>query len=176
MLTELITKRFYKHHSHVRAYLDALEEIRLELMLSEEPERVLDERKQMLEAFLLFMEEAEEQHEREEEAVLIPVLEQRWQSGDEEVPPEASPGTIREEHTRGMALIRSLKERYLELLSETDRDYTQLLSMLQDVIAHFRRHVAKENAALLSAAHRLVPEEAEEFWSVHHRPGEKKGE
>lgn len=165
MLTDLITRRFAKHHNYLLASLDALEAAVQEISQAAEPAAVFLSQETAIIQILDFLAGEEAQHEREEERVLLPVLERHL---DRQLPPATALEQVSDDHRRGQELIRIAREQMsaMAAASPTPRDYILLTSHLSDIVWHYRRHVWKENSIILPAARRLVPDHADSMWAV----------
>jgi iron-sulfur cluster repair protein YtfE (RIC family) len=170
MLTDLITRRFAKHHNYLLASLDALEAAVQEISQAPEPAAVFLSQEAAIIQILDFLAGEEAQHEREEERVLLPVLERHL---DRRLPPATALEQVSDDHRRGQELIRIAREQMsgMAAADPTPRDYILLTARLSDIVWHYRRHVWKENSIILPAARRLVPDHADSIWAAG--PGSK---
>jgi hemerythrin-like domain-containing protein len=160
MLTNLIKKRFFKHHDHLLAFLDTLEEPALKIESSEDPLEEFLKKRQIIGEFFSFMEVQETQHEKEEEKILLPAIEKRLES-DREKLPRITADHLHREHSRGLELVSDLKQLYLDLEEKRPVDKTPYLIFskgLHELIWHYRRHVQEENSLVLPEADELYPE------------------
>ncbi len=166
MLTNLITQRFAKHHKYLLASLDALEAVVQEISQTAEPQTVFISQETAIIQILDFLAGEEAQHEREEERILLPVLESQL---DRELPPAAALEQISDDHQRGQELIRLAREQLSAMsggVSPVPRDFILLAGRLSDIVWHYRRHVWKENSIILPATRRLVPDQSDSLWAA----------
>lgn len=167
MLTERITKRFSKHHSRLLAFMDAGDALARQVTVSAEPSEDLENSRALLEDFLSFLAVDEVQHEREEERILLPVLAQRVDAAEKR-PPKMSMERMCREHAIGRRLVKDLEHRMAQLKQPEGtierEDYYLFAEALQDVVWHFRRHIALENSIILPTAERLIPDHRDELW------------
>jgi hemerythrin-like domain-containing protein len=166
MLTHLITQRFAKHHNYLLASLDALEAAVQEISQSPDPASEFLLQQAAVAEILEFLGGEEAQHEREEEQILVPVLHSRLQ---ENLPSLAALEEVSADHQRGQELVELARQQLstMDNASKTEpRDFILLTSRLSDIVWHYRRHVWKENAIILPATRRLVPDHADGIWAT----------
>ncbi len=165
MLTNLITQRFAKHHKYLLASLDALEAAVQEISQTAEPQTVFISQEAAIIQILDFLAGEEAQHEREEERILLPVLESQL---DRQLPPAAALEQVSDDHRRGQELIRLAREQLSAMSGGAcvPRDFILLTGRLSDIVWHYRRHVWKENSIILPATRRLVPDQSDSLWAA----------
>ncbi len=168
MLTELITKRFLKHHARLLAYMDAAEALARQLATSVEPQKDFESGRELAKEFLDFMAVEELQHEKEEEQVLLPVLAQQLDEAKPN-PPKMSMERMCREHAVGQRLVTELGHKLAQLEegqgAVKEEQYYLLSEALHDVVWHFRRHMALENSIILPTAERLIPDSRDDLWA-----------
>ncbi len=168
MLTELITKRFLKHHARLLAFLDAAEAFARQMATSAEPQKDFESSRELVKEFLGFMAVEETQHEKEEEHVLLPVLAQQLDEAEPN-PPKMSMGRMCLEHAVGQRLVKELGHQLVQLEqgegAVKHEQYYFFSEALHDVVWHFRRHMSLENSIILPAAERLIPDSRDELWA-----------
>jgi len=168
MLTELITKRFLKHHARLLAYMDAAEALAHQVATSAEPQTDFESGRELAKEFLAFMAVEEIQHEKEEEQVLLPVLAQQLDEAKPN-PPKMSMERMCREHAVGQRLVKELEHKLAQLEegqgTVEQEQYYLLSEALHDVVWHYRRHMALENSIVLPSAERLIPDNRDELWA-----------
>jgi len=159
MLKDRITQRVLKHHGEVLACMDALEELGKAISESTAPRVEFRQHREELDHLFSFLEKAEPQHEREEENILIPMMDDPQLSSPHRQPAESFKRVCRE-HDLGMQLLKGIRTS-LETIeadqSEDPADYYRFTSQLTDLIWHYRRHVWLENSLLASPAAEASP-------------------
>lgn len=168
MLTQVITRRFVRHHDRVLAFVDALEGVIQEMVKSPQPLAEVKKNHSLLWEFCEFIETDGLQHEKEEERVLIPVLKKRLEKVENPLP-ESSIDRICSEHGSGARLVEDLKRqlRTIESGNVGDGACDRLSAILVDVIWHFRRHIWAESLIILPTARKLIPDSSDDLWNLN---------
>lgn len=167
MLTERITKRFSKHHRHMLAYMDALEEVVRDISDSTRPREGFELHSRLVNEFLGFVDTWEVPHEEEEERLLLPIL---AESLGDEIDPQsrASLLQVRRDHDRGRQLVETVRDRVRQLDGKKPDDpsqYYDLTAILTELIWHFRRHVWEEDSVILPTAAKRIPA-SDRIWAA----------
>jgi hemerythrin-like domain-containing protein len=148
--------------------MDAAEALARHLATSDEPEDAFQRNREDVKEFLEFLTCEETQHEKEEERILLPVLE-RQLDDTEATPPKMSMERVCREHAEGQVLVNDLKRELDHIDSGADmavrERYYRFSEALLDLVWHFRRHVSLENSMILPAAEELIPDSRDELWA-----------
>lgn len=164
MVVDIMIRRFSRHNQQFQAYLELMEAAGQQILQSEDPIVTFGRYQPLLQKFLVFLENEELQHEKEEEKLVFPVVEER-----KTTPGETSSSTrdLKRDHLRGRRLIRSLKGRYLRLskvANVQNQDYSDFARSLIELTVHYHRHLAMEQKKICPVLTRILAEDDEKVF------------